>query len=96
MLWWALTGFNAGFTKTSVPVAVVDQVTGIESVDWQPAFVPGLDFLGASVAAGLGLGGACWLAGRRRHHRPQQPPSPGTASLSPPPASNPSESHKNR
>ena len=51
---WAVAGANRGWTKTSVPRKVVDQVTGLEGVEWQTRFVPGVDFLGAAL---LGAGG---------------------------------------
>ncbi len=54
---WAATGANRGWTKTSVPVKTLDEVTGIEGITYQKRFQPGLDFLGA------GLGLAAVLAG---------------------------------
>ena len=51
---WAATGANQGWTKTRVPQKVVDQVTGLEGVQWQNKFVPGVDFLGAAfLGAGI-------------------------------------------
>jgi hypothetical protein len=46
---WTATGANRGWTKTSVPVKTVDEVTGIEGITYQKQFVPGLDFLGAAL-----------------------------------------------
>jgi len=54
---WAAAGANRGWTKTRVPKKVVDEVTGLEGVQWQHKFVPGVDFLGAALL------GACVLAG---------------------------------
>jgi hypothetical protein len=54
---WLATGANRGWTKTSVPVKTVDEVTGIEGIQYQKRFVPGLDFLG------LALFGSGFLAG---------------------------------
>jgi hypothetical protein len=54
---WAATGANRGWTKTRVPKKVVDKVTGLEGVEWQDRFVPGVDFLGAALL------GAGFLAG---------------------------------
>lgn len=51
---WAAQGSNFGWTKTSVPVRTVDEVTGIESVAYQQRLVPGVDFLGG-VLLGAGL-----------------------------------------
>jgi hypothetical protein len=50
---WAAAGANRGWTKTRVPVKVVDQTTGLEGVQWQKKFVPGVDFLAAAL---LGAG----------------------------------------
>jgi hypothetical protein len=54
---WLATGANRGWTKTSVPVKTLDDVTGIEGISYQKKFLPGVDFLGAA------LGGAALLAG---------------------------------
>jgi hypothetical protein len=54
---WVATGANRGWTKTSVPVKTLDQVTGIEGITYDKKFLPGVDFLGAA------LGGAVLLAG---------------------------------
>ncbi len=50
---WAATGANRGWSDTRVPKKVVDEVTGLEGVQWQDKFVPGVDFLGAAL---LGAG----------------------------------------
>ena len=54
---WLATGANRGWTKTSVPVKTLDEVTGIEGITYQKKFLPGVDFLGAA------FGGAALLAG---------------------------------
>ena len=54
---WLATGANRGWTKTSVPVKTLDEVTGIEGITYQEKFLPGVDFLGAA------FGGAALLAG---------------------------------
>lgn len=54
---WVATGANRGWTKTSVPVKTLDQVTGIEGITYQKKFLPGVDFLAAA------FGGAILLAG---------------------------------
>ncbi len=54
---WLATGANRGWTKTSVPVKTLDEVTGIEGITYRQKFLPGVDFLGAA------LGGAALLAG---------------------------------
>ena len=53
IVFWAAAGANRGWTKTSVPRNIVDQVTGIEGVSYEKQFVPGVDFLGATL---LGAG----------------------------------------
>ena len=54
---WAVTGANRGWTKTSVAVKTLDEVTGIEGITYQKKFLPGVDFLGAA------FGGAALLFG---------------------------------
>jgi hypothetical protein len=55
---WLATGANRGWTRTSVAVRTVDEVTGIEGISYRKQFVPGLDFLGSALlGAGL-LAGA--------------------------------------
>ena len=63
---WLVLGANRGWTRTSVPVKTVDAVTGLEGIDYQKRFVPGLDFLGAALL-GAGL-----LAGVSLFFRNQQ------------------------
>jgi hypothetical protein len=63
---WLALGANRGWTRTSVPVKTVDEVTGIEGVQYHKQFVPGVDFLGASLL-GAGL-----LAGVSLVFRSQQ------------------------
>ena len=55
---WLVTGANRGWTKTTVPVKTVDEVTGIEAIHYEDRFLPGLDFLGGAVIAGGLLTGA--------------------------------------
>jgi hypothetical protein len=50
---WVATGENRGWTKTHVPKKTVDETTGLEGIQWQDKFVPGVDFLGAAL---LGAG----------------------------------------
>jgi hypothetical protein len=54
---WAAAGANRGWTKTHVPKKTMDEVTGLEGIQWQEKFVPGVDFLGAALL------GAGFLAG---------------------------------
>jgi hypothetical protein len=58
---WFTAGTNWGWTKTSVPVRTVDEITGIEGVEYRRQFVPGLDFLGGAAGLALGLLALAWL-----------------------------------
>ena len=51
--YWFATGANRGWTKTSVPIKTVDDVTGIEGVTYQKKFIPGVEFLAAAGAASV-------------------------------------------
>ena len=60
LITWLATGANRGWTKTSVEVKTVDEVTGIEAHSYRKQFVPGVDFvavavLGAGLLAGTSL-----------------------------------------
>jgi hypothetical protein len=61
IIFWAAAGANRGWTKTSVPTKIVDQVTGIEGVSYEKHFVPGVDFLGATLLGGGVLTGASFF-----------------------------------
>ena len=52
---WLVTGANRAWTKTSVPVKTLDEVTGIEGITYQKKFLPGVDFLAVA------FGGAAML-----------------------------------
>ena len=54
---WAGTGGNRGWTKTSVAVKTLDDVTGIEGITYQKKFLPGVDFLGAGAGLAILLAG---------------------------------------
>ncbi len=62
---WLATGANRGWTKTSVPVKTLDQVTGIEGITYRDKFLPGVDFLGGAFAAAGLLAGASLLFRKR-------------------------------
>ena len=55
---WAATGANRAWTKTSVAVKTLDEVTGIEGITYKKKFLPGVDFLGAVLGGAALLGGA--------------------------------------
>ncbi|MBA4147372.1 MAG: hypothetical protein H0X66_04600 [Verrucomicrobia bacterium] len=50
---WIGTGANRGWTKTSREVRTLDEITEIEGIDYEKAFLPGVDFLGSAL---LGAG----------------------------------------
>jgi hypothetical protein len=58
---WLTTGGNGGWTKTSVPVKTVDEITGLEGISYERRFVPGLDFLGAALLGASLLTGGSFL-----------------------------------
>jgi len=49
-LFWFARGANRGWTKTSVQSRTLDPITGIEGINYQEKFVPGVDFLAGSGA----------------------------------------------
>jgi hypothetical protein len=59
--WWAACGANRGWTRTSVPMKKLDAVTGLEGIEYQKRFVPGVDFLAVTAAAALALAGLSLL-----------------------------------
>ena len=70
---WVATGANRGWTKTSVPVKTLDDVTGIEAISYQKKFLPGVDFLGAAaLAAGL-LAGTSLFFRKPKTNQTNQP-----------------------
>ena len=70
IIFWAAAGANRGWTKTSVPKKIVDQVTGIEGVSYEKHFVPGVDFLGAALM-GAGILAGISLLLRTKSNDPQ-------------------------
>ena len=58
---WVAAGANRGWTKTTVPLKTLDEVTGIEGITYQKRFVPGLDFLGATLLGAGVLAGSSLL-----------------------------------
>lgn len=58
---WLATGGNRGWTKTSVPQMTVDEVTGLEAINYERRFLPGLDFLATALLGASLLAGASFL-----------------------------------
>jgi hypothetical protein len=69
---WAATGANRGWTKTSVPVKTLDEVTGIEGITYQPKFLPGVDFLAAAFGGGVLLAGVSFFFRKQKTKSNQQ------------------------
>ncbi len=63
--WWLAGGANRGFTRNQEQVKVLDEITGIEAIEWRQKFSPGLEFLGGALAAGVGCWGAAWVLRKR-------------------------------
>jgi hypothetical protein len=72
VLVWLTTGANRGWTKTSVPVKTLDEVTGIEAIAYRQQFVPGVDFLGIALL-GAGILAGVSLFFRNKPTVPTQP-----------------------
>ena len=63
---WVAGGANRGWSRTSEAVRTVDEVTGIEGIEYRQRFVPGLEILGgALLGAGL-LAAASFLIKNQR------------------------------
>lgn len=58
---WFFGGPNRGWTKTSVRVEQLEEVTGLKKVTWEKRFVPGVDFLGATLLLAGACGGASFF-----------------------------------
>jgi hypothetical protein len=58
---WLAKGAHRGWTQTSVPVKTMDAVTGIEAVEYQKQFVPGIEILGGIWLLSAAMAGASWF-----------------------------------
>jgi hypothetical protein len=58
---WLAAGANRGWTRTSVPVKTVDDVTGLEGIQYRKQFVPGLELLGGALLGAGILAGASFF-----------------------------------
>ena len=72
---WAASGANRGWTKTSIPVKTLDNVTGLEGIQWQHQFVPGVDFLGLAGCGAAVLIGVSFLF-RKNQNNPKTETKP--------------------
>ena len=71
LAFWAATGANRGWTKTSEAVKSLDPVTGIEGIEYRKHFVPGVDILALGVVVGLAIAAASFLF-RKQQTNPSQ------------------------
>jgi len=60
-------GANRGFTKTTVPKKIVDEVTGIEGQIDEKRFVPGVDLLGAALLGAGALAGVSFFVKNKQN-----------------------------
>lgn len=58
--WWILAGANRGWTRNSVPVKTVDEITGIEAISYEKGFVPGVELLAGGLISAALLGGVSY------------------------------------
>jgi hypothetical protein len=72
VLFWAAAGANRGWTKTQVPIKTVDAVTGLEGIQWQDKFVPGVDFLGVALLGAGVLAGVSLFVPLKSKSKPRQ------------------------
>lgn len=45
VIWWAAAGAHGGWSMNRVPINMTDEITGIEYVEYEDRFVPGLEVL---------------------------------------------------
>ncbi len=64
--WWVMMGAHTGWTKTSVAVHKIDEITEIPYVDYDKRLVPGIEFPVAFLGVGAVLAGAGWWVGRKK------------------------------
>lgn len=66
--WWASKGAHVGWTKTSVAVEKIDEITEIPYVEYEDRLVPGVEFpAGAVVVGGALVAIGLWKGrGKRR------------------------------
>lgn len=67
---WIAGGARVGWTQTSVPVPVVDEITGIEGVRWEERFVPGVEIPAAGALGAAGLAALSLFFNRKRRRAP--------------------------
>ncbi|ATC63103.1 hypothetical protein CMV30_03545 [Nibricoccus aquaticus] len=65
--YWAAAGANTGFTKDKIALKKTDEVTGIEFVEYQDHFLPGIEFLAAGTGLGLALIAITFFRKKTKH-----------------------------
>lgn len=73
LAWWAAGGAHAGWSKHSVAVQQVDEVTGIEFTTYEDRFVPGVEIPLVGAVAAAVLAGLSFLIRGRRDPSPAPP-----------------------
>tara|TARA_R110002050_G_scaffold122120_1_gene240650 strand:+ start:529 stop:795 length:267 start_codon:yes stop_codon:yes gene_type:complete len=48
--WWMAAGAHRGWSMNRVPQTMTDEFTGLDYVEYQDRFVPGIDILGGGIA----------------------------------------------
>lgn len=69
---WLAAGANCGWTKTSVQQRTLDEIIGIEKITYEKRFVPGVDFLGATLLGAAALAGTSFFF-RKTSAQPKTP-----------------------
>lgn len=64
--WWALNGAHTGWTKTSVAIEKIDEITEIPYVEYEDRLVPGIEFPVAFGGIGVVLMSVGWWMSRKR------------------------------
>lgn len=67
--WWALNGAHTGWTKTSVAIEKIDEITEIPYVEYEKRLVPGIEFPVAFAGIGVAMLGIGWWVNRKRNWR---------------------------
>ncbi len=58
---WVATGANLGWSKDQIALKKTDEVTGIEYIEYQKKYVPGIEFLGIGLAAAGAIAAASFF-----------------------------------
>lgn len=58
---WFLAGANLGWTRTSVPVKTLDEVTGLEGITYEKRWVPGIEMMAVALLVSGALGASSFL-----------------------------------